>query len=316
MATSTTIAAAASADHCEGAQVRLRNDPRLRDVPWTDLLSMRRHEIAHALTLSLPWLLASLAAAQWRLYPLALLASFMFFLTGLRQVHNAYHYALGVPRAATEWVMLALSVMMLGSMHAVQVNHLRHHRYCLGEEDVEAMSARLPAWRALLLGPWFPLRLHHAALRVSSPRQRRWIGVELLANAVWIALVFAVFENRVLEYHVMVMALGQCLTAFFAVWTVHHDCAGGGFPARTIRNPLKARLTYAMFYHVEHHLFPTVPTRRLAILARPRSRRAGSGCAEGLLAEAQKQADVVKRSRETGLTRRYCGFSAMLTSTR
>jgi fatty acid desaturase len=67
---------------------------------------------------------------------------------------------------------------MLGSMHAVQVNHLRHHRYCLGEEDVEAMSAR------------------------------------------------------------------------------------------TIRNPLKARLTYAMFYHVEHHLYPAVATRRLPILAR------------------------------------------------
>ncbi|OLE17347.1 MAG: fatty acid desaturase [Betaproteobacteria bacterium 13_1_20CM_3_63_8] len=246
----------------------MRNDPRLRNVPWSDLLSLRRHEIAHELTLSLPWLLASLAAAHWRLYPLALLASFMFFLTGLRQVHNAYHYALGVPRAATEWVMLALSVLMLGSMHAVQVNHLRHHRYCLGEEDVEAMSARLPAWRALLLGPWFPLRLHHAALQVGSPRQRRWIGVELLANAVWIALVFAFLDNRVLQYHVMAMALGQCLTAFFAVWTVHHDCSDGAFPARTIRNPLKARLTYAMFYHVEHHLYPAVPTRRLPILAR------------------------------------------------
>jgi hypothetical protein len=128
MASSTSIAAVASAHHCEAAHVRLRNDPRLRDVPWTDLLSLRGHEIAHKLTLSLPWLLASLAAAQWRLYPLALLASFMFFLTGLRQVHNAYHYALGVPRAATEWVMLALSVLMLGSMHAVQINHLRHHR--------------------------------------------------------------------------------------------------------------------------------------------------------------------------------------------
>ena len=268
MATSATIVSVASAHDCDAAQVRLRNDPRLRNVPWSDLLSLRRHEIAHELTLSLPWLLASLAAAHWRLYPLALLASFMFFLTGLRQVHNAYHYALGVPRAATEWVMLALSVLMLGSMHAVQVNHLRHHRYCLGEEDVEAMSARLPAWRALLLGPWFPLRLHHAALQVGSPRQRRWIGVELLANAVWIALVFAFLDNRVLEYHVMAMALGQCLTAFFAVWTVHHDCSDGAFPARTIRNPLTARLTYAMFYHVEHHLYPAVPTRRLPILAR------------------------------------------------
>ena len=268
MATSATIVSVASAHNCDAAQVRLRNDPRLRNVPWSDLLSLRRHEIAHELTLSLPWLLASLAAAHWRLYPLALLASFMFFLTGLRQVHNAYHYALGVPRAATEWVMLALSVLMLGSMHAVQVNHLRHHRYCLGEEDVEAMSARLPAWRALLLGPWFPLRLHHAALQVGSPRQRRWIGVELLANAVWIALVFAFLDNRALEYHVMAMALGQCLTAFFAVWTVHHDCSDGAFPARTIRNPLKAWLTYAMFYHVEHHLYPAVPTRRLPILAR------------------------------------------------
>jgi len=268
MATSATIVSVASAHNCDAAQVRLRNDPRLRNVPWSDLLSLRRHEIAHELTLSLPWLLASLAAAHWRLYPLALLASFMFFLTGLRQVHNAYHYALGVPRAATEWVMLALSVLMLGSMHAVQVNHLRHHRYCLGEEDVEAMSARLPAWRALLLGPWFPLRLHHAALQVGSPRQRRWIGVELLANAVWIALVFAFLDNRVLQYHVMAMALGQCLTAFFAVWTVHHDCSDGAFPARTIRNPLKAWLTYAMFYHVEHHLYPAVPTRRLPILAR------------------------------------------------
>ena len=83
---------------------------------------LRRFDVAHELTL--PWLLAALAAAHWRVYPLALLASFMFFLTGLRQVHNAYHYALGLPRAATEWVMFAMSVLMLGSMHAVQVNHL------------------------------------------------------------------------------------------------------------------------------------------------------------------------------------------------
>jgi fatty acid desaturase len=268
MATRTDIAALASADRLKAAYPCSRIDTRLRAVPWSDLLPLRRREVAHELTLSLPWLLASLAAAQWHLYPLALFASFMFFLTGLRQVHNAYHYALGVPRAATEWVMLVLSVLMLGSMHAIQVNHLRHHRYCLGEEDIEAMSARLPAWRAVLLGPWFPLRLHHAALQLGSSRQRRWIGVELFANAVWIALVFAVFESGTLEYHVMAMALGQCLTAFFAVWTVHHDCSDGAFPARTIHNPLKALLTYSMFYHVEHHLYPTVPTCRLPILAR------------------------------------------------
>src|SRR5262249_8852392 len=157
------------------------------------------------------------------------------------------------PRAATERVMVVLSVLMLGSMHAIKVNHLRHHRDCLGEDDIEAMSARLPAWRAILLGPWFPLRLHRKALQVASVRERRWIVAELIANAIWIALVFGVLRIEAIQYHAIAMITGQCLTAFFAVWTVHHHCADAPFPARTIRHRLKARLTYSMFYHVEHH---------------------------------------------------------------
>ena len=64
--------------------------------------------------------------------------------------------------------------------------------------------------------------------------------------------VFAVFDAGPLQYHVVTMALGQCLTAFFAVWTVHHDCAHATFPARTLRHSLKVFFTYSMFYHVEH----------------------------------------------------------------
>lgn len=245
----------------------VRADPRLAAVLWRDLVPLNRIEVACELLISAPWLALSLLAAHWRVYPAALAASFMFFLTGLRQVHNAYHYALGLSRAATEAVMFILSILMLGSMHAVQINHLRHHRDCLGPDDVEAMSARLPAWRAVLIGPWFPLRLHATALAVATMRQRRWILAELGANAIWIALVFAVLKQPVLEYHVLAMAGGQCLTAFFAVWTVHHDAAEAAFPARTIRDPVKARISYAMFYHVEHHLFPAVPTCHLPVLA-------------------------------------------------
>jgi fatty acid desaturase len=62
------------------------------------------------------------------------------------------------------------------------------------------------------------------------------------------------------------MAIGQCLTSFFAVWTVHHDCDRGSV-ARTVRSRLKSFLTYGMFFHLEHHLFPRVPTSRLSILA-------------------------------------------------
>ena len=92
----------------------------------------------------------------------------------------------------------------------------------------------------------------------ASPAQRRWIRAELAANGAWLALVFGLIKAPWLEYHVAAMAIGQCLTAFFAVWTVHHDCDAE--PARTIRHRVKAMATYNMFYHLEHHQFPAVPT--------------------------------------------------------
>jgi fatty acid desaturase len=166
-------------------------------------------------------------------------------------------------------VLLALSVVMLGSMHAVQTNHLRHHRFCLEDADVEGASARLPAWRAIAQGPLVPIRLHRTALAVAAPRQRRWICAELVANVVWIGVALAVLDVRWVRYHVGAMLAGQCLTAFFAVWTVHHGChASHGPIARTIRGRVKALLSYDMFFRVEHHLYPAVPTCRLPVLAR------------------------------------------------
>jgi fatty acid desaturase len=52
------------------------------------------------------------------------------------------------------------------------------------------------------------------------------------------------------------------------VWTVHHDCEASREIARTLRNRLKSTIAFDMFFHVEHHLFPRVPTCRLPELAR------------------------------------------------
>ncbi len=248
--------------------LEILRDRRLRAVPWRDLLPLRAREIVGELLLPLPWLALSLALAHCRVYAAALAASFVFFLTGLRVVHNAYHYALGLPRALTELVMAVLSVLMLGSMHAVQFNHLRHHRHCLGDDDVEGMCARMPAWLALLVGPWFPLRMHLCALRHGGRRIRGWVALELAANALWLGLVFGAWRVPALRYHVLAMAAGQCLTGFFAVWTVHRGCDRSVHIARTLRGRLRNALSFSMFYHAEHHLFPQVPTCRLRLLAR------------------------------------------------
>ncbi len=240
----------------------------LRQIAWRDLVALTPAEVARELVLPLPWLAASLAAAAYGLYPVALAFSFVFFLVGLRIVHGACHYAIGLSRRASEIVLFVLSLVMLGSMHAVKWNHLRHHRSCLAADDIEAMGARGSAWRAILLGPRFPVRLHRAALAGAPTHERRWILAELVGNLAVVGLVAGVLPERILLYHLSAMAIGQCLTAFFAVWTVHHDCAEAAPPARTIRHRVRSFITFNMFFHLEHHLFPQIPTAHLPMLAR------------------------------------------------
>lgn len=64
------------------------------------------------------------------------------------------------------------------------------------------------------------------------------------------------------------MIIGEFLMAFFAVWTVHHDTEENPELARTQRGWLKNKITFSMFYHLEHHLFPAVPTIKLPELAK------------------------------------------------
>jgi fatty acid desaturase len=251
----------------------------LRAVEWRDLRRFERCEVAYESLLALPWLAASLGA--WQLafsgHPafvaLALPAAFFFFLTGLRQVHNAYHYTLGLGRPATELTMFALSVAMMSAMHAIQATHLHHHRHCLDEDDVEGSVARGSWRRAVLAGPAFAVRLQREDWRLAGPRARRWIAIELSAIAATAAVAVGV-DLPALGAHVATMIAGQCLTGFFAVWTVHRGCAAGGWIARTQRGWLKNLVSYDMFHHAEHHLFPGVPTVHLPELARRLDRAA------------------------------------------
>lgn len=109
-------------------------------IEWRDLLTTSRWEVMKEVLLPAPWLAGSLVMAAEEIYPAALALSFIFFLTGLRLNRAGCHYSLGLSRRATDIAMLALSVMMLGSMHAVQWNQ-RHHRHCLAADDIEAMGA-------------------------------------------------------------------------------------------------------------------------------------------------------------------------------
>ena len=172
---------------------------------------------------------------------------------------------------------------MLGSLHAVQYTHLQHHRHCLGDEDIEGSVAKYGFWEALIKGPLFPWRIHLAALKDANLKYKRWIYAELTMNVIWLSAVWLWLDVGVdsnnsfvmaLKIHTGLMMVAYALSAFFAVWTVHHDTQNQHDEydhwdnSRTMRSAWKSVLFYNMFYHIEHHLFPQIPTCHLPELAR------------------------------------------------
>ncbi|MEO6688108.1 MAG: fatty acid desaturase [Dokdonella sp.] len=243
-------------------------DVRLAAVEWRDLIALSPFEVARELALPFVAFGFALLAGVAHCWPLLALAGGMMFMTGLRVTHGAFHNSLGLCGIANDALMFALSALLGGSMHAIEVTHLRHHRDCLADDDVEGRIARLGFWRALLDSPRYPLAIHRAALRHGSSRQRRWIVAELAVVAFTQALVWR-NGGALLQGIAVSLYVANACAAIPGIWFVHRGCRhGDNAIARSTRSRWLAWLTIDMFHHAEHHAFPAVPTCHLHELAR------------------------------------------------
>lgn len=236
-------------------------------VEWRDLVALSRREIFVELILPLPWLLAAIMAGHAGERGWLIFATLVMFMMGLRITHNAFHRNLGISRSAGDLVMFALSVLLGGAMHAIEYTHLRHHQDCLGEDDVEGHIAHLGFLSAVVHSPIYPLQIHWVAMRKGSLRQKRWIAVELAAvvllhTAIWLG------DSSTLKLMALSLYFANASAPLVGIWAVHRGCAKGRFRARTSRSILLNTLTVHLFNHLEHHLYPAVPTCHLPVLAR------------------------------------------------
>ena len=240
--------------------------PSLASVEWQDLRQLSLGVTVYNIFLSLPFLLLSWWSAWQEWWLLALVATFFFFTAALRQADDCYHRTLGVEKLATEAMLFFLSITMLCSTHAIRHTHLNHHRDPLGDSDVEGNWACLPWYQAILGGGIFSIMIQWFGLTHGSSRNRMLVGFDLLLIFAVIATAF-ITMHPVLMYHVLVMILANIMVGFFAVWSVHHGCDEVVY-ARSERHPLINLLTFNLLYHIEHHLFPAVPTNHLPTLAK------------------------------------------------
>lgn len=239
----------------------------VRQVEWKDLKKLNLKEMLIENNLTIPWFILSISFAYFGYYLIALPFSAFFFLTALRQVHNGFHNSLGTNRFLTWFTLFSNSILMMVSIHAVKFNHIRHHKYCLSENDYEGKAARMSWYGAILYGPVHIFLIHKATWQLGNKTYRKNLLLELAAIAAFVSVILY-FQLDFLIYHLCVMFFGELLMAFFAVWTVHHDTDESPEFARTQRVGWKNKITFSMFYHLEHHLFPAVPTIKLPELAK------------------------------------------------
>ena len=244
-------------------------------VEWQDLRQLTRGQIAYNVILPYPFLLLSwwLASQSW--YVLACGASYLFFAAAFRQAHDGYHHSLGMGKRTTTVILLLLSALLMTSLHSIRATHMAHHRDPLGDNDIEGSLAKVSWWQAMLGGITYRLDIYRHGLHLSSRRNRKlaWLEFALIGSVIIFALMLTAFTvpvlailTQVLIYHILTMMLANASVGIIAVWGVHHDC--DETIARTERNPIVNLLTFNLLYHVEHHLFPAVPSNHLPVLAK------------------------------------------------
>jgi beta-carotene hydroxylase len=205
----------------------------------------------------------------WWLTPLIV---FLIFVAVVTVTHDVVHGALGLGPRPTEWALFVFGALLLESGHAYRTTHVQHHRVFPGPDDPEGDPARMNLCRAILHGPIFLPRLWWWAYRRNRerPGQRCW----LLAEAGW---ALAVLLAGILVWPWTPAVLVYAGLSLVGSWvypllTVHLPHHGYGDEPLTQTGTLRGRIVPAVFleltYHLEHHLYPAVPSHHLPELSR------------------------------------------------
>lgn len=209
------------------------------------------------------------AFAGWWI-PAVLAVAGLMFITYVSTSHDLLHRTLGFSRGTNDAWLSIIEALALRSGHAFRVTHLHHHRRFPDPDDIEGAVARLPWWRALLAGIGHQTRLFVWAWRRGSGAERRWMALEAAVVITFVATSVALWTvTPVPGVYVALIVTSSWLYPFATVW-VPHRAEGRNALTQTVA--VRGRLVPELFlqhtYHLEHHLYPAVPSHNWPALAR------------------------------------------------
>jgi fatty acid desaturase len=251
----------------EAADLRL---PTLRELGDDLLITTPRQRWTALVRPFVGVALYALACALdlWWLTPIIV---FLTFVAVVTVTHDVVHGTLGLNRRQTDWALFLTGLILLESGHAYRTTHLQHHKVFPAEDDPEGYPAKISMLGAILYGPVFLTRLCVWAYRRNAhrPAQRAWLIAEALAPLLAIASGLLLWRTAPgLLIYVALAIIGSWV---YPLLTVHLPHKNFGATPLTQTHTLRGHIIPALFleltYHLEHHLYPQVPSHHLKELA-------------------------------------------------
>jgi beta-carotene hydroxylase len=233
----------------------------LTTTPWQRRRTLARPYIGvavFAVVAALGW---------WWLTPFVVFGIFVAIVTA---THDVVHRTLGLTERQTGIWLFLLGLVLLESGHAYQMTHRQHHRLFPSPDDPEGYPANLSFAGAVLYGPVFLVRLWCWSMRRADRRGRCWLVAEAAVPFAAVAGGMALWRTTPYLFAYAVMAIiGSWVYPLLTVYLPHHDYGDEPLTqTRTLRGRVIPAIFLELTYHLEHHLYPTVPSHNLPELAR------------------------------------------------
>jgi beta-carotene hydroxylase len=223
-------------------------------------------------TLILPFLYVALyfifAGLGW--WPLAVLSLIaLSFVTYGSISHDLVHRNLGLPKSVNDSFLSVIELLSLRSGHAYRVAHLHHHARFPNSDDIEGAAAGMSFLRTMLEGMIFQFKIWCWAVKRPS-QQKRLILLEGFGCLLLVTLALVLYPvTPVPLAYVVLMIMGSWIIPLITSYIPHNPNGIGELQqTRLFRGKVLSVVALEHTYHLEHHLYPSVPHHNWPQLAK------------------------------------------------
>lgn len=246
--------------------------PGLQDLQELAPELLRISPLRRVFTLLLPFLYIALyfVFATLRWWPLAVLSLIaLSFVTYGSISHDLVHRNLGLRRSVNDILLSLIELLALRSGHAYRMAHLHHHARFPHSDDIEGAAAGMSLPRTLLEGVIFQFKIWFWAVK-RAKQDRALIlleGCGCLALLLFSLVLYSI--TPIFLVYVVLMIMGSWIIPLITSY-IPHDPHGENtlFQTRLFRGRVVSIIALEHTYHLEHHLYPSVPHHNWPKLAR------------------------------------------------